>query len=80
MRHSGRSPQDGEYFSEPQLTAWNVSLNNFPAKCSNSEKLKFMYAMLCWLHLAIILSLGFSRLPTTPSELGEDSFMGDDII
>jgi hypothetical protein len=80
MCHSGRSPQHGEYFSEPQLTAWNVSENNFPTKGSNSEKLKFVYAMLYWLHLATILSLGFSRLPTTHSELGEDSFMGDDII
>jgi hypothetical protein len=48
MSHSGRSPQHDEYFSEPQLTAWNVSENNFPAKGSNSEKLKFMlrYAIL----------------------------------
>ena len=48
MGQSGRPLQHDKYFSKPQLTAWNISENDFPAEGSTSEKLKFMlnYAIL----------------------------------
>jgi nitroreductase len=48
MSQSERSLRHGEYFSEPQLIAWNISENNFPAEDSTLENLKFMlnYAIL----------------------------------
>ncbi len=57
MIQSGHFPQHGEYFSDPQLTAWNISENNFPAKGSNLEKLKFM------LHYAILAPSSHNTQP-----------------